>query len=185
MKNVFVGITFCLCSLFSKAQNLTGTWEGVFFSNQNFKVQKQFLLHMELKQTDHQLVGVFSTADFTTPDKPDIVYKVSGLLGKKEPLKLFHLMYEGVLMTNVSKGIADAFLEFQCTYMTKDSSEFIAGKWFPNEPSARSDGAGGNYQIKKFSNEVGQLFVDYIDNKGKKKKTAQNNPARDADSIKQ
>ncbi|MBS1628385.1 MAG: hypothetical protein JSR09_09580 [Bacteroidetes bacterium] len=172
-----------LVSLPIFSQTLTGTWEGVFFSDMSRYERKKFILHMELKQEGNKLKGVFYTAKFEKPNEPEAIYTISGILGKKDPLAFFKLMEDNLVEYTIPYEIANAFNEFACTYTTKDSSEFLYGNWYPNNRNTlRADGAGGSYQLKKFAPVIGELYIKYIDNK-KKKKKADN--VTETDSTKQ
>lgn len=141
--------------------SLTGTWEGIFFSDMDRVERKKFFLHIELKQVDRKVDGYFSTAQLSNPEVPEVVYKISGILNKKMSLDLFTLLKDDIVANTIAYGIANDFREFNCTHITKDSANYIYGNWLPTGPSRRADGAGGSYQVKQVDTTTGQLYSKY------------------------
>ena len=79
-------------------QDITGTWEGYYGIGQYYDGARgmhyhlgkdSVFLHMELHQEGRKIVGLFYYSSDPHNDNPIVMYKVSGLLDKKEPTVLF------------------------------------------------------------------------------------------------
>lgn len=140
--------------------DVSGTWEGVMFSNTGTE-QKSFFIRMELQQKERKIEGFFYTAPTNNISKPEVIYKISSLLNKTKSLDRFTIMKDDLLEFTIPYPIANAFKEFNCAVLIKDSINYMYGKWYTMGTSIRPDGLGGTFQLKHMSSEVGILFEKF------------------------
>jgi hypothetical protein len=104
-------LAFLLLMLMTKgfSQDITGTWEGLYgtadvFNNargMNYHWGKDSLfVHMDLHQQGRKITGQFYYADIGHRDQPFAIYKISGLLDKKNPFSFFRLIMDGMVKDN-------------------------------------------------------------------------------------
>jgi hypothetical protein len=144
-------------SLHVSAQDITGTWEGNFVIG--IQMQHVCKMRMELVQIDNKVYGLVTRyPEETKPtDQPNLIYRVSGQLGKKQPFP-FLLFKENVLESNMPDSNNDALFEFNVNYIKKDF-EYIGGRWFKDlEPLISTERGTGTYQLRKVSITVSERF---------------------------
>lgn len=151
MKKAVFQILVLLAPSFCKAQDLSGTWEGVFNTDMDFRgIRRSFFLHMELQQEGKRIDGMFYTGPLDAPHKVAVSYKISGKAWKKDSIPS-NLMVERVLYNTLSDFVADVFWQFDdIRYLRNDTLEILYGFWLPkNSRSPRSDGAGGTFRVSR------------------------------------
>jgi len=140
------------------SQDVTGTWEGYYGTGQYYERGRgmiyhlgkdSFFLHMELQQEGRKITGLFSYSRDPHQGHPIVMYKVSALLDKKNPLSFFRLIMGGVMEDNTGLRASNLlFHSLEATYKLDDGSEKLYGNWYPER------GTGGVYWVKKTSPSV-------------------------------
>jgi hypothetical protein len=131
------------------AQNLTGYWQGEFITDMS-PVPRTFFLNMYLLQEGKKIEGRFSNAQMDYKDVPEVVYEISGIIGKKEATPK-NLMVGKIVYNTLLEGVAEVFLQFDdIRYFKNDTMEVLYGNWLPNVlRTRRSDGVGGTFRVKR------------------------------------
>jgi hypothetical protein len=158
MKRIFLYLAL-LIAVRSEAQDITGTWEGNFVIGISGQLQRICKMRIELVQMDGKVYGLVTRypEDTRPTDDPNLVYRVSGKLGKKQPFP-FLLFKENVIESNLPGSSNDALFEFNVNYTKKDF-EYIGGKWFRElEPLVTSERGSGTFQLRKVSTTVSERF---------------------------
>jgi hypothetical protein len=141
-------VLFLLTGTTAFAQDLSGTWEGLFGSDMVPKLgRRSFFMHLELKQEGRQLSGYFYNSDIDSPDKANVLYQVSGVLGKKRAFPV-RMTKGDIPRDDLRPDIAFVFNELMLYYVKTDTAEYLYGPWFPSGSSPRSDGAGGYVRLR-------------------------------------
>jgi hypothetical protein len=139
-------------ALASSAQDLTGAWEGDIVTGVDGQLKHISKIRIELIQEDGKVRGIaIRYPEDTKPtDSPNIVYTVSGNLGKKE-LTPF-LLIKGKAIEGFKE---DGVFEFIVNYKQRDSIEYIGGRWYASlEPLATAERARGVFQLQRISHTV-------------------------------
>jgi len=173
-KSFFLLISVALLSNATRApqpspQNITGTWEGLYGVGKYYLTGRgvnyhwgkdSFYLHMELHQTDRKIVGLFYYSPIRHPDRPIVMYQVSGLLDKKNPFAFFRLAMDGIMEDNTGSRLAEQLFRYmEAIYTQSDGSEVLYGNWYP------AQGTGGVYWVKRVSTSVGPRLQTILDKK--------------------
>ena len=140
---------FILISAYT--QDLTGYWQGVFVSDLAEKRPgRSFLMNMVLHQHGRKIEGRFGNSQMDFKNKIDVVYEISGSLGKKDKLPT-RLTRGSILYDNLPGRAAEAFFQFEdIRYFKNDSMEVLYGNWISSGiPTPRSDGAAGSFRVMK------------------------------------
>lgn len=145
------------------SQDITGTWEGYFGTGTIYDRGRgmhyhlgndSFFLHMELHQEGRKVAGLFYYSNDAHSDKPAVMYKISGLLDKKNPLSFFRLIKGGVMEDDIAhKPFNLIFHSLEASYQRADGSDELYGNWYPER------GTGGVYWVKRTSNVVSSRLV--------------------------
>ena len=131
------------------AQNISGTWEGTFTADIATSEPNSFFLHIELQQKGSQITGQFYTADSAHKNLIDAIYPLIGTLDKNNTLSLFKLIKGNKQSLHLSPQIADLFRLFTVSYLLKDTSEFLSGKWYTSKKiTGSSDSDAGSFNVK-------------------------------------
>ena len=148
---------------------ISGTWEGYYGMGQYYSPahgqvyhwgKDSFFVHMELYQHDRKIVGTFYYSRVGHPDKPIVMYEISGLLDKKNPLTFFRLNKNGVIEDNTDRKLGIQLFHFlEATYRQADSTEILYGNWYPER------GNGGVYWVRKTSSSIGPGLQSVLDKK--------------------
>jgi hypothetical protein len=159
------------------AQNISGTWEGIFNADiSNSNEPKSFFLHMELQQKGSQIAGKFYTADTSHNKQIDAIYPLTGNLDKTNTLNLFKLIKGNKESLHLSPQIADLFRLFTISYFKKDSSEYLSGKWYTSKKiTGRSDSVAGSFLVKKIQTSLVEKSKQIVAEK-------KNNPSAETES---
>jgi hypothetical protein len=166
MKKALILLLLFFCIKSIRAQSISGSWEGLFTSDVSKYETKRFHLKLEIIQDGRNIDGFFSTSPMGFPDSLEVVYKVSGKLNKNNSAAFFRLINGGIVKTLIPYGKANVFLEFECNFETKDSIDYLKGRWFPNGiPSRRNDGAAGDFKVKRVSSTQGILHKQFATSK--------------------
>ena len=127
----FLFMLFCLLvSAVAYSQDLTGYWQGRFRTDQRRNGASQtFFMNMVLKQTGKKIEGRFGNSQLDFPNKPDVVYGISGIIGKNEKIPS-RLMRDGILYNRLFDDVAEYFLELDdIHYVKNDTMEVLYGNW--------------------------------------------------------
>ena len=132
-------------------QDLTGYWQGVFVSDLAEKRPgRSFFMNMVLIQNGRKIEGRFGNSQMDFKNTIDVVYEISGILGKKDKLPT-RLTRGSILYDNLPGRAAEAFFQFEdIRYFKNDTMEVLYGNWISSGiPSPRSDGAAGSFRVMK------------------------------------
>ncbi len=152
-KELLFTLIYLLIIVPAYSQDLTGYWQGQFRTDQRLNGRSQsFFMNMVLKQTGKKVEGRFGNAPLDFPNSPQVVYEISGIIGKKDKIPT-RLRREQVLYTRLWDEVADFFLELDdIRYLKNDTMEMLYGNWMANGlPPLRSDGAAGSFWVKKLT----------------------------------
>jgi len=154
---------FFLISITGYGQDLTGTWEGDFVVGIDGQMKRVSKMRLELVQLEMEVKGVVTRypEDTKAIDSPNVIYTVSGKLGKK---KLFPFL---LIKGRPTEGTPnDGLFEFIVNYRMKDSLEYIGGRWYKSlEPLATAERGGGVFQLQRISNTVSDKLKQEYKNK--------------------
>jgi hypothetical protein len=154
---------FFFISIIGYAQDLTGTWEGDFVVGIDGQMKRVSKMKLELVQLEMDVKGVVTRfpEDTKAIDSPNVIYTVSGSLGKKQLFPF--LLIKG---RPIEGTLNDVLFEFIVNYRMKDSVEYIGGRWFKSlEPLATSERGGGVFQLQRVSNTVSDKLKQEYKNK--------------------
>ena len=159
MRNLLL-LMLCLYSPGIAAQDLTGTWEGDIVVGIDGQMKHISKIRFELVQLERELKGIVTRypEDTKPGDDPNVVYTVSGCMGKKKPIPF--LLIKG---RSIEGFNGDGVFQFIINYKQKDSVEYIGGKWFSSlEPLGTLERGRGVYQLQCVSHTVSEkLEPDY------------------------
>ena len=152
-----------LVSVSSCAQDttLTGYWQGAFNSDHANGRRETYFLNMMLLQTGRKVEGRFSNSLMDFKNYPQVVWNISGLIGKKDQIPT-RLMRGKLLYSVLSESATDYFLEFDnIHYFKNDTIEVLYGNWSPNGGLPRfSGGVSGTFWVRKLL--VEQVFKPFL-----------------------
>ena len=105
---------FCLLSfmLFATAyaQDLSGYWQGRFRTDQRRNgASVTFFMNMVLIQNGRKIEGRFGNSELDRANYPNVVYEVSGIIGKKEKIPS-RLIRGRILYNKIPDEVAEYFL---------------------------------------------------------------------------
>ncbi|HUS00336.1 MAG TPA: hypothetical protein VMY77_01340 [Chitinophagaceae bacterium] len=144
---------FIFTSLPSFGQDLTGTWEGVFGTDNIIPGRRSSFMHMELKQDGRKIEGIFYYASPSTK-QIDMMYELSGELGKKK-LFPFRLVRGKILIDGFN---LTGFTQFEnIRYLKNDTAQILYGKWL-SDVIIRSGPTAGGFSIHKI--DTTHLLLD-------------------------
>jgi hypothetical protein len=156
-------------SLGSFAQDLTGTWEGVLFTDRSNGRRRKFYFRLYLKQQGSLVWGVCEGLSAVQTDnkfeinkaKLSCKYPMSGELPRNiDGPKHLALFRGNVTEANIPLGICESVFHFDFTHKLVNKAEFLAGKWYSiYSETPRTDGAGGDIILGRASYESPD-FVD-------------------------
>lgn len=133
------------------SQDLSGYWQGVFVTDLAEKRPgRSFFMNMVLYQDGRKIEGRFGNSQMNSKNTIDVVYEISGSLGKKDKLPT-RLTRGSILYDNLPGRAAEAFFQFEdIRYFKNDTIEVLYGNWISSGiPSPRSDGAAGSFRVMK------------------------------------
>ena len=149
-------------SIVSRAQDLTGTWEGEFIRGTTGMVQTS-KMQLELVEIEGKLYGIFRLfpVDTKKNDEPNVIYTVEGDRGKKGDVKF--AMYKGRIVESTVPETSKDFYQFTLSYKN-ENGELLSGKWFYElEPLNSRERGAGSFKVRKMNDSVSDLL------KGRKK----------------
>jgi hypothetical protein len=135
----------------ASSQDLSGYWQGRFRTDQRRNaVGNTFFMNMVLKQNVRKIEGRFGNAPLDFPNDPQVVYEISGLIGKKEKIPS-RLMRGKILYSRLSDEEAEFFLSLdEIKYEKNDTMEVLYGNWSANGLiPLRSDGFAGSFWVSR------------------------------------
>lgn len=138
----------------ARAQDLTGTWEGVF-STDTWARKEEYFMRLELVQVDRELHGWLFISNAKTDAKPQVVYLLSGELPRKSGAA-FHLYRAGIGDTQYDRTRAEYFNDLRIELKAGDTAvQVLRGYWFPNVSNGSfANGAAGRYAVAKTAGTV-------------------------------
>jgi hypothetical protein len=151
-KKVLVASLICFM-LFTTAysQDLSGYWQGRFRTDQRLNgASKTFFMNMVLKQSGRKIEGRFGNSQLDFPNIPDVVYEISGIIGKREKIPS-RLTRGTILYSRLWEGVAEYFLSLDnIKYFRNDTIEVLYGDWSANGlMPIRDDGFAGSFWVRK------------------------------------
>lgn len=148
---VFIVNLACMLFVTGYAQDLTGYWQGRFRTDQRLNgASRTFFMNMVLVQNGRKVEGRFGNAQLDFPNSLDVVYEISGLIGKKDKIP-YSLRRGRVLYTRLPDVVAEFFLSLDnIKYEKKDSVEVLYGDWTATGlVPLRADGYAGSFWVSK------------------------------------
>ena len=133
------------------SQDLTGYWQGRFRTDQRLNgASETFFMNMVLVQKGRKIEGRFGTSALAFPNKPDLVYEISGIIGKKDTIPA-SLMRGRILYSRLPDEVAEYFLSLDnIQYFKNDTVEVLHGDWTANGLiPIRGDGYAGSFWVSK------------------------------------
>ena len=108
---------------------------------------------MVLGQNGRKIIGRFANSALDFPNNPDVVYEISGIIGKKDKIPS-RLIRNEILYNRLPGETAEYFLSLdQIEYIKNDTMEVLRGYWSANGlMSLRSDGYAGGFWVRKLHN---------------------------------
>lgn len=162
-------IILLLDSVAAFAQDLTGTWEGVFYTDRYNGFRKMFYFRFHLKQQGSLVWGLCEGMSAVENDrkyeiskaKVSCVYPVSGEIPlNHDSSKVLQLFRGTVVEANISMATCESPFYFEFKYRELNNAMYLAGKWYSIYAySPRDDAAGGSLAIRKVSG-ASPDFVD-------------------------
>jgi hypothetical protein len=152
LNKIPVASLICLM-LFTTAysQDLSGYWQGRFRTDQRLNgASKTFFMNMVLKQDGRKIEGRFGNSALDFPNYPDVVYEISGLVGKKDKIPS-RLTRGRILYSRLPDEVAEYFLSLDnIQYFKNDTLEVLYGDWSANGLiPIRGDGFAGSFWVSK------------------------------------
>jgi hypothetical protein len=154
------------------AQDLTGTWEGIFYTDRYNGTRRMFYYRFHLKQQGSLVWGICEGMSAVEDKKYEIskakvscMYPVSGEIpmNKKDTSKVLQLFRGNVVEANIPMPICESPFYFEFKYRELNNASYLAGKWYSIYAySPRDDAAGGSLAIRKVSNEPPNFVDDYF-----------------------
>ncbi len=156
LKNLNKILLLCLtCFMLSAtaySQDLSGYWQGRFRTDQRRNgASVTFFMNMVLIQNGRKIEGRFGNSELDSPNYPNVVYEVSGIIGKKDKIPT-RLMRGRVLYNRiVPEEVAEYFLSLDdIKYAKNDSVEVLYGNWSASGLiPIRGDGFAGSFWVSK------------------------------------
>ena len=152
LNKVFLASFICfMLSVTARSQDLTGYWQGRFRTDQRLNgASETFFMNMVLVQKGRKIEGRFGTAALAFPNKPDLVYEISGIIGKKDTIPA-SLMRGRILYSRLPDEVAEYFLSLDnIQYFKNDTVEVLHGDWTANGLiPIRGDGYAGSFWVSK------------------------------------
>ncbi|MFM6925840.1 MAG: hypothetical protein ACKOU7_10095 [Ferruginibacter sp.] len=133
------------------SQDLSGNWQGRFRTDQRLNgASRTFFMNMVLVQHGKKIEGRFGNAPLDFPDKLQVVYEISGIIGKRDTIPS-RLMRGNILFSRLEYEWADYFLSLDnIQYFKNDTMEVLYGDWLANGLiPIRSDGFAGSFWVSK------------------------------------
>lgn len=152
LNKILTSIVFllALCTT-TAAQDLTGAWQGRFRTDQRLNgASKTFFMNMMLTQHGRKIEGRFGNAPLDFPDRPEVVYEISGIIRKKATIPA-HLMRGRILYSKLIDEVAEYFLSLdEIQYFRNDTMEVLYGNWTATGLiPLRSDGYAGSFWVSR------------------------------------
>jgi hypothetical protein len=150
-KILFASLVCCILFTTAYAQDLTGYWQGRFRTDQRLNgASRTFFMNMVLVQNGRKIEGRFGNAALDFPNSLDVVYEISGLIGKRDKIP-YSLRRGRVLYTRLPDVVAEYFLSLDnIKYEKKDSVEVLYGDWTATGLiPLRTDGYAGSFWVSK------------------------------------
>jgi hypothetical protein len=127
INKVLVSLACCMLIMNAYAQDLSGYWQGRFRTDQRRNgASVTFFMNMALVQNGRKIEGRFGNAELDFPNNPNVVYEISGLIGKKD--KIPTRLMRGRILYNkiIPEEVAEYFLSFDnIRYEKSDSVEVL------------------------------------------------------------
>ena len=152
LHKVLVGSVICLLPCISvHSQDLSGYWQGRFRTDQRLNgASKTFFMNMVLVQHGKKIEGRFGNAPLDFPNNLQVVYEISGTIGKKDTIPT-RLMRGSILFSRLTDEVAEYFLSLEnIRYFRNDTMEVLYGDWQANGLiPLRGDGFAGSFWVSR------------------------------------
>ncbi len=151
-KILVLSLTCFMLSAMAYSQDLSGYWQGRFRTDQRLNgASVTFFMNMVLIQNGRKIEGRFGNAPLDFPNNPQVVFEISGIIGKKD--KIPTRLMRGRILYNriVPEEVAEYFLSLDnIKYEKNDSAEVLYGDWSANGlMPIRGDGFAGSFWVSK------------------------------------
>jgi hypothetical protein len=150
-KLLVISMIFSMLFITAYSQDLSGYWQGRFRTDQRRNgASKTFFMNMVLIQNGRKIEGRFGNSALDFPNNPDVVYEISGIIGKKEKIPS-RLIRGRILYSRLFDEVAEYFLSLDdIKYDKNDSIEVLYGNWSANGLiPLRSDGFAGSFWVSR------------------------------------
>jgi len=143
-------------------------WGGIFVSNVT-RVERKFYVFLELKQQGRAVWGIYNTTDSNNNQSVNCLCTISGSLPRKKGAFL-DLSKESVVMNrSVSYAVCDLVSRLNLHYLTKDSVDYITGKWYagtdiPGRQHPVEGDADGSLVLQRISGQMVWNADQYFSN---------------------
>ena len=154
------------------AQDITGTWEGIFYTDRNNGSRRMFYYRFYLKQQGSLVWGVCEGLSAVENDrkfeinkaKLSCKYPVSGEIPfNDDTSKVLQLFRGNVVESNIPMPVCESPFYFEFKYRELNNAMYLAGKWYSIYAyTPRDDAAGGSLAIRKVSNESPDFVDSYF-----------------------
>ena len=128
------------------SQDLSGYWQGRFRTDQRLNgASVTFFMNMVLVQNGRKVEGRFGNSNLDFPNNPQVVFEISGIIGKKDKIPTRLIRSRILYNMLVPEEVAEYFLSLDnIKYEKNDSVEVLYGDWSANGLiPIRSDGFAG------------------------------------------
>lgn len=179
-KSVVLIFAFMCASTWISAQDLTGTWGGIYYS-QTRRFPHTFFFFLEIKQKGKAVWGTFNTTDSNNNRISTCLCSFTGLLSRK-PNGFVELNKGKVIEYNkkaISYNFCDYVEKIRFHYLEKNNTEYLSGTWFSAlKTGVLKDGADGSIVVQYLSNEMLRDVDQYIPSLNKLKIKGERNSAK-------
>jgi hypothetical protein len=143
MKKLLLLSASSLLALVSFSQDLTGTWDGVFYDQRNPEKLQVFYIFLEIKQAGKAVWGVYDVTTAYNMNTEGCLCSVNAVLPNKSNSTV--ALYKDHVVNAQISGQMFSY----CNYLSKldarfiiqDSVEYLTGRWY-------GDRLGGSFVLQ-------------------------------------
>ncbi|MES2329293.1 MAG: hypothetical protein V4539_06785 [Bacteroidota bacterium] len=153
MKRLLFLLTMIFFVTALSAQDITGTWGGVFYAPRK-NVSFPYFFFLDIQQKGKTVWGVYSTGDSSVSNSYSCLTSVSATLSKKPGalIDLYKEKVEDFDKKGMSRDICNFVNRLGMHYFIEDGIEYITGKWYSESSGGSAgDGAGGAFVLHRIA----------------------------------
>jgi len=146
MKKSFLTLIMSFTIACAFSQDISGTWAGIFLTQQIKNIPKNYYFFLEIKQKGRTVWGVYNTTDSNNNKSISCLCSISGSLPKKTGaiVDLYKEHIEDFDKNTVTYALCDFVNRLNLHYFIQDSTEYITGQWYSEAGGGPlAGGAGG------------------------------------------